>query len=104
MSTQKHKIEAARKEVHVLSRLRERYGLSVTHDQLGRIRQRILDGDGVHLCRQGDSVSVVELPFGKRRIVLVFDAERGTFRTALPGRGDRTVEEYLQHLRQFYSW
>lgn len=104
MRNRAHQVESDRKEAHVTRRLYERYGLRVTPSQLLRIRDRILKGDCIPLCRQGDTVWIVELPYGGKRVILVFDAERGAFRTALPGRGDRTVEEYLNHLRQFFHW
>jgi hypothetical protein len=85
-------------------RLRQRYGIQAYPPDLESLAKLINSHRAVPFCLQQPYTWVIEIRWRGRNIVTVWDDKRKTFKTVLPMRNNRTVEEYLQDLKQYYRW
>lgn len=69
---------------HTKLRLAERYGLSVSADDIFRISKRIAHGQATLIARQGKDVAHWWLTHDGQAIRFVFDRRRRCILTALP--------------------
>ena len=69
---------------HTQQRLTERYGLTVSSDDIFRMAKRIAHGHGTLIARQSRDVAHWWLTHEGRPIRLVFDRRRRCILTALP--------------------
>lgn len=88
----------------MLKRLRQRYGIHARGKDIATLAQLVGSSRSTPLCLQPPNTYVLEIRWRGRCVVAVWDNDRQLFKTALPMRGHRTVEEYLHALRKYYQW
>jgi hypothetical protein len=94
---------------HAIRRARERYGIALSTLDIRRLCRDLHEGIGTVLVEQGDDREVVETTLisesvPRVNIVIVYDRTKRIIRTFLPPRVDKSVDEYVDRLSEFYGW
>ena len=83
--SKKYKNKASAQTKHAINRIEERYGLHLSETDMRHFSNQIQSGNATFLEKQSNRVSVFSVNTMAGEVPMVYDKQRGTIVTALPG-------------------